>query len=215
MARELVARHDRATTDDAGGKAAEQLAAIESLDQALRAAGLDYWLFGGWGSTLGGRITRDHADIDAAAWRRDYDEIRAALLAAGWRHTPLETDVVGTRYRWREQRTGAHVCRGSRRDGRRPDPEHEVVWTAEPFGVHERSLLGVRARVIPLELLRDGKRRPREGFAERAFSHSMSSTAGLQVREHREHAAVILRRLPQPSFVKMLAMCFSTAPTLR
>lgn len=40
-------------TDDVGGKATEQLAAIESLDQALRAAGIDYWLFGGWGSISG------------------------------------------------------------------------------------------------------------------------------------------------------------------
>jgi hypothetical protein len=45
-------------------------------------------------------LTRDHNDIDAAAWRRDYDKIRGALLAVGWRHTPLEDDVVGTRYRW-------------------------------------------------------------------------------------------------------------------
>ena len=156
-------------TDDAGGNAAEQLAGIESLDQALRAAGLDYWLFGGWGVDFWvGRVTRDHADIDAAVWRRDYDEIRAALLAAGWRHTPLETDVVGTRYRWEsseleltfvEDRDGTVVV---------PIPEHEVVWTEEPFGDYERSLLGVRARVIPLELLRDGKRRPREVPAEAA-----------------------------------------------
>jgi hypothetical protein len=155
--------------DAAGGKPAEQLAAIQSLDQALRAAGLDYWLFGGWAVDFWvGRITRDHADIDSAAWRRDYDEVRTALLAAGWRHTPLETDVVGTRYRWEsseleltfvEDRDGTIVV---------PFPEHEVVWTEEPFGEHERSLSGVRARVIPLELLRDGKRRAREGSEEAA-----------------------------------------------
>jgi hypothetical protein len=156
-------------TDDAGDKATEQLAAIESLDQALRAAGLDYWLFGGWGVDFWvGRVTRDHADIDAAAWRRDYDEIRAALLAAGWRHTPPGNRRRRHPIQMAEQRTGAHVCRGSRRDGRRPDPRARIVWTEEPFGDHERSLLGVRARVIPLELLRDGKRRPREVPAEAA-----------------------------------------------
>lgn len=156
-------------SDETSGKAAEQLAAIASLDQALRAAGLDYWLFGGWAVDFWvGRVTRDHADIDAAAWRRDYDRIRAALLVAGWGHTPLETDVVGTRYSWRsseleltflEDRDGTVVI---------PIPEHEIVWTEQPFGDHERSLLGVRARVIPLELLRDGKRRPREAAAEAA-----------------------------------------------
>ena len=144
-------------TDDAGGKAAEQLAAIECLDQALRAARLDYWLFGGWG-----------VDFDAAVWRRDYDEIRAALLVAGWRHTPLETDVVGTRYRW--QSSDLELTFVEDRDGTVvvPIPAHEVVWTEEPFGDHERSLLGVRARVIPPELRRDGKRRPREVPAEAA-----------------------------------------------
>ena len=155
--------------DEAGGKAAEQLAAIESLDQALRAAGLDYWLFGGWAVDFWvGRVTRDHNDIDAAAWRRDYEKIRAALLKAGWRHTPMEDDVVGTRYSWRsteleltfvEDRDGAIVV---------PIPEREVVWTAEPFGDDERSLSGVRARVVPLELLRDGKQRAREAPAEAA-----------------------------------------------
>ena len=162
-------RHDPAMSDEAGGRAAEQLAAIESLDQALRAAGLDYWLFGGWAVDFWvGRVTRDHDDIDAAAWRRDYDKIRAALLSVGWRHTPLETDVVGTRYRWRsseleltfvEDRDGTVVV---------PIPEHEIVWTEEPFGDDERSLSDVRARVIPLELLRDGKRRAREAPAEAA-----------------------------------------------
>jgi hypothetical protein len=90
------------------------------------------------------------------------------LLAVGWQHTPREDDVVGTLYSWQnielevtfvEDRDGAVVV---------PIPEHEVVWTEEPFGDHERSLLGVRARVIPLELLRDGKRRAREAPAEAA-----------------------------------------------
>lgn len=159
----------RAMGDEPDGKAAEQLAAIESLAGALGAAGLDYWLFGGWAVDFWvGRVTRDHDDIDAAAWRRDYEKIRAALLAAGWRHTPLEDDVVGTRYSWRsseleftfvEDRDGTVVV---------PFPEHEVVWAAEPFGDDERSLLGVRARVIPLELLRDGKQRARGAPAEAA-----------------------------------------------
>ncbi|HEV8102163.1 MAG TPA: hypothetical protein VGP69_00350 [Gaiellaceae bacterium] len=80
--------------DDAARRAADQLDAIASLDLALSGAGLDYWLFGGWAVDFwAGRLTRDHNDIDAAAWRRDYDKIRAALLAAGWRHTPLEDDA--------------------------------------------------------------------------------------------------------------------------
>ena len=100
-----------------------------------RAAGLDYWLFGGWAVDFWvGRLTRDHDDIDAAAWRRDYEKIRAALLAVGGRHTPVEDDVVGTRYSRRsseleltfvEDRDGTVVV---------PIPEHEIVRTEEPFG---------------------------------------------------------------------------------
>jgi len=153
--------------DETDHKASEQLAAIDSLHGALSAAAIEYWLFGGWAVDFWvGRVTREHDDIDAAVWRRDYDRIRAALLAAGWRHTPLEDDVVGTRYSWRtsvleltfvEDRDGTVVV---------PFPEHEATWTTEPFGDDERSLSGVRARVIPLELLRNGKTKPREGAAE-------------------------------------------------
>lgn len=49
-----------------------------------------------------------------------------------------------------------------------PIPEHEIVWTAEPFGEAKRSLSGVQARVIPLELLRAGKQQPREASADAA-----------------------------------------------
>ena len=155
--------------DHVAARAADQLDAIASLDHALTAAGLDYWLFGGWAVDFWvGRLTRDHDDIDAAAWRRDYDKIRNALLAVGWRHTPLKDDVVGTRYRLQtseleftfvEDRDGTVVV---------PIPGHEVVWTAKPLGEDERSLSGVRARVIPLELLRSGKQRAREAPAEAA-----------------------------------------------
>jgi hypothetical protein len=90
------------------------------------------------------------------------------LLAAGWRHTPLEDDVVGTRYRW--QTSELEVTFVEDRDGTVvvPIPGREVLWTAEPLGDDERSLSGVRARVIPLELLRDGKRRARDAPAEAA-----------------------------------------------
>jgi hypothetical protein len=49
-----------------------------------------------------------------------------------------------------------------------PIPGREVLWTADPLGEDERSLSGVRARVFPLELLRDGTRRARDAPAEAA-----------------------------------------------
>jgi hypothetical protein len=62
--------------DESGGKAAEQLAAIESLGRALGDAGIEYWLFGGWavdfwvgrvtpsgfdGVTIAGAVSRQEA----------------------------------------------------------------------------------------------------------------------------------------------------------
>jgi hypothetical protein len=77
----------------------EQLAAIASLGAALDGSGIEYWLFGGWAVDFWvGAVTRPHADVDVAAWRRDYDAILAALEPAGFRHAPKDTDVVGTRY---------------------------------------------------------------------------------------------------------------------
>jgi hypothetical protein len=55
-----------------------------------------------------------------------------------------------------------------------PIPGREVVWTAEPLGEDERSLSGVRARVIPLELLRDGKQRAREAPGRRQRTSPIS-----------------------------------------
>ena len=90
-------------------RATEQIAAIQSLHNALRARGIEYWLFGGWAVDFWvGCVTRDHDDIDAAAWRRDYDNIRAVLLASGWRHTPAADEVVGPIH-LAEQRGRVHV----------------------------------------------------------------------------------------------------------
>ena len=137
---------------------------------ALRAAGIDYWLFGGGAVEFWvGRITRDHDDTDAAAWRQDHDRIREAMLSAGWRHTPVENEVVGTRYAWQpseleftfvEARGGGEIVI--------PFPAHEIIRTVEAFGEERRSLHGVQARVIPLELLLEGKQRPREAPDEAA-----------------------------------------------
>jgi hypothetical protein len=151
-------------------RAVAQLEAIERLDAALTGARIDYWLFGGWAVDFWvGRVTREHDDIDAAAWRADYDALGGALGAAGWRHTPAEDEVVGTRYTWAgavleltfvEQRAdGAIVI---------PFPGHEIVWTVEPFGDERRTLRGVGARTIPLDLLRRGKETPRDAPDEAA-----------------------------------------------
>ena len=148
----------------------EQLAAIASFSSALDQEGLDYWLFGGWAVDFCvGSVTRAHDDIDVAAWRNDYDLIRIALTAAGWRHTPTRDDVVGTRYRHGNAEVEVTFLIADE-DGRVviPLPDQPVVWSTQPLGDERRRLLGVSSRTIPLALLRAGKSMPREGRAEAA-----------------------------------------------
>ena len=148
----------------------EQLHAIESLDAALGSARIDYWLFGGWAVDFWvGRVTREHDDIDAAVWRRDFDAIKRALVDMGWRHTPVENEVVGTRYTFGRVEVEFTFVE-ARDDGAVviPVPEHEIVWTTEPFGEERRMLNGVGARTIPLDLLLSGKQMTREAPDEAA-----------------------------------------------
>lgn len=149
-------------------RAARQLEAIASLDSACRGAELDYWLFGGWFSGwVGSRATtttstRPHGDATSTP-------IKTTLETAGWRHTPVESEVVGTRYAWRAA-VVEFTFLEMRGDGAIviPVPEQPIVWTFEPFGDHEASLDGVAARVIPLDLLRSGKQVPRDAAEEAA-----------------------------------------------
>jgi hypothetical protein len=156
----------RGSTDPA----AVQLEAIARLDAALTGAAIEYWLFGGWAVDFwAGRVTRAHDDVDAAVWRTDEGAIERALSAAGWRHTPSDEDVVGTRYTWRTALLELTFVE-PRSDGAIviPIPEREVVWTLDSFGEERRTLGGVSARTIPLSLLKRGKQVPREGAADAA-----------------------------------------------
>jgi hypothetical protein len=148
----------------------EQLMAIASLSDALDKRGLEFWLFGGWAVDFCvGAITREHDDVDVVAWRDDYDEIKAALEDAGWRHAPVADEVVGTRYR--QHSTEVEFTFVMTDDKGRivvPVPQGPIVWSTEPFGEERRQLRGVSTHTIPLGLLREGKSVPREGAAEQA-----------------------------------------------
>ena len=156
-----------------GGRAPsaeEQLAAIANLSRILDQHRVDYWLFGGWAVDFCvGAVTREHDDIDVAAWRHDYDAIRAALEAAGWRHTPVADEVVGTRYQWRLAQVEFTFVEADDQ-GRIviPLPDQPIVWSTKSFGGDRRELLAVNSRTIPLALLRAGKSLPRQGAAEAA-----------------------------------------------
>jgi hypothetical protein len=62
-----------------------QLEALGDVAAAFEAAGIEYWLFGGWAVDFhAGRVTRDHADLDLAIWLDDMPRIQAALIGSGW-----------------------------------------------------------------------------------------------------------------------------------
>src|SRR5919107_952320 len=64
------------TRDDAPDTTSRQLAALDRVGRLLDAAGIDYWLFGGWAVDFyAGSVTRTHDDVDIAIWLRDLQEI--------------------------------------------------------------------------------------------------------------------------------------------
>jgi hypothetical protein len=150
--------------------ASDQLAAIRSLAGALEQRGTDYWLFGGWAVDFWvGAVTRAHSDVDVAAWRRDYDAIRDSLVEAGWQHTPAADELLGTRFRLgRALVEFTFVVPDDAGRVLLPVPDDPIVWSGGAFGEASRELLGVRARVIPLALLKDGKAHPREDASDAA-----------------------------------------------
>lgn len=152
----------------------DQLAAIASLSRTLDDEAIDYWLFGGWAVDFWvGRITRVHDDIDVAAWRHDYEAIQTALQTAGWRHTPVPDQVVGTRYQWgTAQVEFTFMTTDSHGRAVIPLPNHPIVWSVEPLGHERRELRNITSRVVPLALLRAGKSLPREGSADGAKDRS-------------------------------------------
>ena len=62
-----------------------QMAVIGEIGDALVAAGIGWWLFGGWGlDALVGRITRAHGDIEVWVAMADGGPARRALEARGF-----------------------------------------------------------------------------------------------------------------------------------
>lgn len=164
--------------------ARQQLDAIADVGAVLDGAGVDHWLFGGWGVDFWvGRVTRPHHDIDLAVRRDARPALHTALVENGWRHTPFEDEVVGTRY----LRMGVLLeLTFVVIDGRRvliPFEPAAAVWSEQPFGDTRRALDGVVARVPALEVMLRDKSRPREDDEEdaakdRADYEALSGLAG-------------------------------------
>lgn len=148
----------------------EQLAAIEAISGDLDEHGIEHWLFGGWAVDFwAGAPTREHGDIDIAAWHEDRGAVGAALERAGWRHTPAEDEAVGARYlRGPVLAEFTFVVADAAGAVFLPFAEGPIRWSAKPFGHDRRELHGVSCRVIPLPVLTAGKASPRTEAAEAA-----------------------------------------------
>ena len=150
--------------------AQQQLLALAEVVELLDRRGFEYWLFGGWAVDFHvGAVTREHDDIDLAVWLRDAEAIGSLLQAQAWRHNPHAGEDGGTGYERGPVRVELTYLT-SDDVGRLVIPlrDRNVVWSVEPLGNEMRELLGARARVIPLPLLRAGKSAFRDDHEEAA-----------------------------------------------
>jgi hypothetical protein len=66
-----------------------QLQLLREMRDALDAAGVRWWLFGGWGMDVhAGEVTRDHSDIEFFVREEDASATRDVLVAAGFAGPP-------------------------------------------------------------------------------------------------------------------------------
>lgn len=63
-----------------------QLDIIREVSDALTSAGIDHWLFGGWGVDFAvGAMTRQHRDVDFVVWEESLSRMTGLLKALGYR----------------------------------------------------------------------------------------------------------------------------------
>ena len=162
-----------------------QLAALGHVDHLLRAADIEYWLFGGWAVDFhAGRITRPHFDVDIAVWKDDVERIASILEAAGWRHASDPDEDGGTGY----ERDGVRLeltYLVRKEDGSVVTPLRalEAEWPDAAFGVDERELEGVRARILALPALASGKVSARDDPADAAKDRADSAVLSALERD--------------------------------
>jgi hypothetical protein len=141
----------------------KQLAALAWADEAFEAAGLDYWLFGGWAVDFyAGTVTRAHDDIDIAVWLEDLPQIAELLEENGWRHAPHKDEDGGTGYERDEVRLELTFLVRDGEDIYIPLRSGRGVWPDGAFGSDRRELSGVPARLIALDALMRGKASARD-----------------------------------------------------
>jgi CubicO group peptidase (beta-lactamase class C family) len=148
---------------------AEQLTAVAEVVRLLERGRIEYWLLGGWAVDFHlGLVTREHEDVDLAVWRRDGATVASLLGAAGWRHAPEPGEDGGTGYERGTVRVEVTYVESDGDVVVVPLSDRHAVLSDTPLGDEERELLGVRARVLSLAVLRAGKSRPRDDPSDAA-----------------------------------------------
>ena len=161
-----------------GPSARRQISALADVAAALERDSLPYWLFGGWAVDFhAGAITRTHDDVDVAVWLDDVGRIARLLEADGWAHAPEPHEDGGTGY----EREGVRLELTFLVEvtaGRVVTPlkAGEAEWPDGAFGDAVGELHGVRAHLVSLAALAEGKYRPREDLAEAAKDRADSAT---------------------------------------
>jgi hypothetical protein len=142
----------------------QQLALLADVGAVLETDGFEHWLFGGWAVDFHvGRVTRTHSDIDLAVWDGDASAIQSTLRASGWEHAPAPDEDGGTGYELAGVRLElTYLEAGENGEVFVALRDRNVLWSENPLGDAVLELDGVRARVVPLELLRRGKSTPRD-----------------------------------------------------
>ncbi len=97
----VAGQHGAGQTGAVHKRAAEQLRVIKAVANALGAAGISAWLFGGWGLDARiGRITREHGDIEFWLERLDAERSKAVLAGAGATALTTQPPAEACEFTW-------------------------------------------------------------------------------------------------------------------
>jgi hypothetical protein len=136
-----------------------QLRLLAEISAALAAAGVDWWLFGGWAMDAhAGEVTRDHSDIEAYIQLDDVAAARDALVAAGFAAWPgLYPDECQPFTKDGQEIGLWYLTRDA--EGRTITPGRWAAWPwhSGSFEGPVRQLDGVTLRPVTLECLLDTK----------------------------------------------------------
>ena len=134
-------------------KTRDQLAALAKLDEVLRRAAVDYWVFGGWAVRRPSRrVTRVHDDIDIAVWAADAGRVAELLRGMGWTARPEAGEDGYTCFAHGTVRLDvAFLARDAAGRVYTPLRDGRGEWPDDSFGEDVAEVAGVRVRVISRE----------------------------------------------------------------